>query len=429
THRLRTISCLQRLTPPKPGLEMDGSVEPDQGFRWITDEPFDYTNWGQFDPGNNSGDLQNPNEQYVTLVSSGFWNDLAGPPVTTSGYYVEFVGVLEPSCLAVAAAMLGLVACRRLRSSGRQVATVLGVVALLGLVTMIGEAQAQVTGTGTITGTFSDDIETTSGAVVLEDELPAGFNISSLSQIDSSSVLPLVEFPDNIPNFPVSEGSGSSTYGFGLDGGTLAFPSTEGRTNAAPTRTFLNGEAIVLEDLFNTAVNEDSPGGTLRREYDPALNSLAFSSGGFVEQPQGETFVAGLLEFTNGDTFRGTEVPSVTLTLETMSDEPAFVQTLEVQIGIVTTFSRFGVLNTPENQADFIYFPAQPELGSFRVFEGETATVEVLAEFNSLELSGFGEVSDPSVSFVSPSIGEIPEPASVSLIAMGLAVSGRRRHS
>jgi hypothetical protein len=76
--------------------------------------------------------------------------------------------------------------------------------------------------------------------------------------------------------------------------------------------------------------------------------------------------------------------------------------------------------------ADFIFFTGRPELGSFRVFENASTFVEVLAEFNSLDLVGFGAVGDPSVGFLSPYV-TVPEPAALVLAALACCgVLGRR---
>jgi len=101
-------------------------------------------------------------------------------------------------------------------------------------------------------------------------------------------------------------------------------------------------------------------------------------------------------------------------------------QLLTEPIRIMTT-TNFGV--SQEADADYIYFPNHPSLGSFRVFEGASATVEILASFGSLDLAGFGNVvadpnhadSNPSNGFVNPSIDAVPEPSTVALVAGALA--------
>ena len=121
----------------------------------------------------------------------------------------------------------------------------------------------------------------------------------------------------------------------------------------------------------------------------------------------------------------GTSVPSVSLTLSSLSENPEFNQSLEIPISIVTVPNDGDI----EANADFIFFTNRPELGSFRVLEGETTSVEVLAEFNSLDLIGFGEIADSSVGFLSSSVS-VPEPSTLAFIALsiGMGLSRRRRH-
>ena len=57
------------------GLYQEGDVEPDQGWRWVTDEPLDWTNWGVGEPNEAFGGL----EDFGVLYPDGSWND--GPNV------------------------------------------------------------------------------------------------------------------------------------------------------------------------------------------------------------------------------------------------------------------------------------------------------------------------------------------------------------
>lgn len=103
---------------------------------------------------------------------------------------------------------------------------------------------------------------------------------------------------------------------------------------------------------------------------------------------------------------------------------------------IVST-SNLGV--DPRADADYVYFTQFPQFGSFRVFEGATTSVELLGRFTPLnfqgfggvfQLVGFGEVTNPNLSFTSPSVisSQVPEPSSVVLLAFGLlAVAYMRR--
>ena len=59
-----------------------GSIEPDQGFQWVTNEELDFTNWNGNEPNNSGGD-----EEFVEIFN-GRWNDLSA--TSTRRYYLEY---------------------------------------------------------------------------------------------------------------------------------------------------------------------------------------------------------------------------------------------------------------------------------------------------------------------------------------------------
>ena len=85
-----------------------GSVEPDQGFQWVTNEIFSFSAFGGIEPNNVGG-----NEDFVEFFNGG-WNDLG--PTATRRYYVEFqtAGIPEPSAVPIViAGMFALLGARR----------------------------------------------------------------------------------------------------------------------------------------------------------------------------------------------------------------------------------------------------------------------------------------------------------------------------
>jgi T5SS/PEP-CTERM-associated repeat protein len=70
------------------GLQTPGAIEPDQGWTWITGEPFVYLGWSPSEPNNIFGD--NPNENRITFFGDGggFWSD--APDSFTGRLFVEY---------------------------------------------------------------------------------------------------------------------------------------------------------------------------------------------------------------------------------------------------------------------------------------------------------------------------------------------------
>src|ERR1700722_5604132 len=90
--------------------------EPDGGWRWVTGEPWVYTNWftsGPVEPDNAGGD-QNYLRSNVGFQWDDFQNDPSNPSVQyISGYFVEFT-VPEPASVGIIA-MSSLLTLRRRR--------------------------------------------------------------------------------------------------------------------------------------------------------------------------------------------------------------------------------------------------------------------------------------------------------------------------
>lgn len=71
------------------GFQAVGSVEPDQGWQWVTGEPWSYTNWLSGGPSNSGG-----NEHYLQFLfrsTAGGWNDAPVNLSRVQSYIVETV--------------------------------------------------------------------------------------------------------------------------------------------------------------------------------------------------------------------------------------------------------------------------------------------------------------------------------------------------
>ena len=80
------------LGPWLGGYQPDGSAEPSGGWRWVTDEPFDYTNWEAGQPDEGGGGSQN-RLRFIKLdgVMGDKWDDgeSDNPPAHRNGYIFE----------------------------------------------------------------------------------------------------------------------------------------------------------------------------------------------------------------------------------------------------------------------------------------------------------------------------------------------------
>jgi hypothetical protein len=80
------------LGPWLGGYQPSGS-EPDEGWRWVTDEPFGYTNWETGQPGDMSGVDQNRLRFFKSGGLMGdCWDDCEpdNPPAHRLGYICEY---------------------------------------------------------------------------------------------------------------------------------------------------------------------------------------------------------------------------------------------------------------------------------------------------------------------------------------------------
>lgn len=170
-----------------------------------------------------------------------------------------------------------------------------------------------------------------------------------------------------------------------------------------------------------------------------SVSNLFTFEGATADVELGEIFVLGTLSFRNGRV-GGTPVPGYfDLLISTSSPVAAFDnQAIELRMHLVGTPNQ---LVDPFADADYVWFssPAgEPQFGqSLRVFEDSpgspsVGTVQLLGRINSLHYEGLGELLTPQTAFVTATsnpndITPVPEPASLALVAAGVAVQALRR--
>lgn len=168
----------------------------------------------------------------------------------------------------------------------------------------------------------------------------------------------------------------------------------------------LTPETIALiGDRFITPVDDGNGGFTIPiQKLKEHSNSLLFHSK-VVEYEVGVPLELGTLTYHNHTSPLGTEITDVQFRLGfaslTVAEDQYFT---DLAIKIVTTPN---VADDPAVSADYIYFADYPEYGSFRVYEGETATVPLTGFINSLHFTGFGD-SITGDGFLSPSVDVNP---------------------
>lgn len=67
------------------GFQSPGSCEPGCGWKWLTGEPWGYTNWNTWEPNNSQG-----NQDYLRSFAGGQWDDVWGDVPIAFGIAIEW---------------------------------------------------------------------------------------------------------------------------------------------------------------------------------------------------------------------------------------------------------------------------------------------------------------------------------------------------
>ena len=233
-----------------------------------------------------------------------------------------------------------------------------------------------------------------------------------------------------------------------VTGGFTSFSGVVGGTNDGITST-LNGAPLCADSgcEFTAMANKTfSPQSSLLfQNFSPSANPanlvqfVPAAPQNVLGTGQNNPFLLGQLTFTNG-IWTGSAT-NFGFTLTTHSPDMLFnskqiTDTLVMQV-TPNTFG-FGA-NTPDQNADFVYFSGNPILGSVRAYEltdspngSNTVTVDLIGYINSLHLLEFANAQGGGFINSSVDIAPVvtPLPAALPLFASGLGALGllaRRR--
>lgn len=186
-------------------------------------------------------------------------------------------------------------------------------------------------------------------------------------------------------------------------------------TSAAnPSIVLSNGVFVDAEgDVLPTTVEFGDAG-------DTAFPNTYSLSGSTFSTQEGDLFVIGYLQYLNGSVFADTGLDTVDVRVRINTGDEFDDLFFDITLVNVSTVNEE---IDPLADADFLYVNGITNQ-SFRVLEGQGATVELLGRIGSLTYAGFGNVVEGN-GFVTDNIDPIqpvPEPGTALLGAAGLAL-------
>jgi PEP-CTERM motif-containing protein len=208
--------------------------------------------------------------------------------------------------------------------------------------------------------------------------------------------------------------SNPTLAGTHLDGGGAPASNL---SNALTADCSLNGCPV------NT--NPTANGSAVRWGSTPGFSQVTFQGLPFADMPLDRTFQFGTLTYTNGTSALDTLIFGATLTLSL--GDPGITD-IPVSLGILTTSNT----GTPEQNADFLSFSSVISLDTtFNVLEGQTAIADVFGHLTGdptpvIDFIRIDPSSPPGAGFVGNGV-PTPEPASLAMLATGMAFAGMSR--
>jgi hypothetical protein len=192
---------------------------------------------------------------------------------------------------------------------------------------------------------------------------------------------------------PIPPGSGL------IVGGSFSFSPPTGATAdlgplgvSFPASGQVNFAPVSYGSLFNNGLR-----------FDPV-------PGGFSNVSPGHSFLAGYLSFTNGGwpANSTTEISLSFSSIASLGSPDYYNQTLTIPLEL-KVYSDDSSPQDSASNADWLFSPHFPGLGTLRVIEGQTGTVRVFAAFGSFFPTAFtGPTSPSGTAFLTPGSDPLP---------------------